>query len=213
MIKILLVDDHKVMRDGLRLLLDDHPDMQVVGEADHGRDALALVSRIQVDVVVMDVAMPELNGIETTRRMLTRFPSIKVVSLSMYNERKILTEMLQAGAAALVVKGSATEDLVQAIRTVHAGRTFLAPEIIKTVGEDFAKTVGVVRGKSSDLTNRELEVLQLVAEGGTTKSIGNRLDISAKTVDTHRQNIMRKLNLRTVAELTKYAVREGITSL
>jgi DNA-binding NarL/FixJ family response regulator len=213
MIKILLVDDHKVMREGLRLLLDDHPDMQVVGEADHGRDALALVSRIQVDVVVMDVAMPELNGIETTRRMLTRFPSIKVVSLSMYNERKILTEMLQAGASALVVKGSATEDLVQAIRTVHAGRTFLAPEIIKTVGEDFAKKGGVVRGKSSGLTNRELEVLQLVAEGGTTKSIGNRLDISAKTVDSHRQNIMRKLNLRTVAELTKYAVREGITSL
>lgn len=213
MIKILLVDDHKVMRDGLRLLLDDHPDMQVVGEADHGRDALALASRIQVDVVVMDVAMPELNGIETTRRMLIRFPRIKVVSLSMYNERKILTEMLQAGASALVVKGSATEDLVQAIRTVHAGRTFLAPEIIKTVGEDFAKTVGVVRRKSGDLTNRELEVLQLVAEGGTTKSIGNRLDISAKTVDTHRQNIMRKLNLRTVAELTKYAIREGITSL
>ncbi len=161
----------------------------------------------------MDVAMPELNGIETTRRMLTRFPSIKVVFLSMYNERKILTEMLQSGASALVVKGSATEDLVQAIRTVHAGRTFLAPEIIKIVGEDFAKKDGVVRGKSSGLTNRELEVLQLVAEGGTTKSIGNRLDISAKTVDAHRQNIMRKLNLRTVAELTKYAVREGITFL
>jgi two-component system, NarL family, response regulator NreC len=213
MIRILLVDDHKVMRDGLRLLLDDHADMQVVGEADHGRDALALAARLQIDVVVMDVAMPELNGIEATRRLLVRFPQVKVVALSMYNERKILTEMIQAGASALVVKGSATEDLVQAIRAAHAGRTFLAPEIARTVGKDFTEQVAGERGKSGDLTNRELEVLQLVAEGGTTKSIGNRLDISAKTVDTHRQNIMRKLNLRTVAELTKYAVREGITSL
>jgi two-component system, NarL family, response regulator NreC len=213
MIRILLVDDHKVMRDGLRLLLDDHADMQVVGEADHGRDALALAARLQIDVVVMDVAMPELNGIEATRRLLVRFPQMKVVALSMYNERKILTEMIQAGASALVVKGSATEDLVQAIRAAHAGRTFLAPEIARSVGNDFTERVAGERGKSGDLTNRELEVLQLVAEGGTTKSIGNRLDISAKTVDTHRQNIMRKLNLRTVAELTKYAVREGITSL
>ena len=213
MIRILLVDDHKVMREGLRLLLDHHQDMVVVGEADHGRDALAMCDKLELDVVVMDVAMPELNGIETTRRLLTRHPEIKVVALSMYNERRILAEMLQAGASALVVKGSATEELVQAIRAARAGERFIAPEIAATVGGVFHDTSSVDQVAPAVLTNRELEVLQLVAEGGTTKSIGTRLNISAKTVDTHRQNIMRKLNLRTVAELTKYAVREGITTL
>lgn len=213
MIRILLVDDHKVMRDGLRLLLDHYSDMQVVGEADHGRDALALAARLEVDVVVMDVAMPELNGIETTRRLLARHPAVRVVALSMYNDRRILNEMLQAGASALVVKGSATEELIQAIRAVRAGQEYVAPAIAATLGSNVGGGAGADQIAPAVLTNRELEVLQLVAEGGTTKSIGSRLNISAKTVDTHRQNIMRKLNLRTVAELTKYAVREGITTL
>ena len=214
MIRILLVDDHKVMRDGLRLLLEEQPDMTVVAEADHGRQALDLVEQVDVDVVVMDVAMPELNGIEATRQIRVRRPEVAVVALSMYHEHRFVTEMLTAGASAFVVKGSGTGDLVEAIRRAHAGRTYIAPELAKAVGADFVERVRSEESAPGNvLTNRELEVLQLVAEGGTTKSIGERLKISAKTVDTHRQNIMRKLNLRTVAELTKYAVREGITSL
>ena len=214
MIKILLADDHKVMRDGLRLLLEDQADMCVVGEADHGRQAIDLVGELAVDVVVMDVAMPELNGIEATRQIVANYPHVKVVALSMYNDQRVLSEMLKQGASGFVVKGSATADLITAIHRVCAGKTYLSPDIERSVGPDF---VGWIRGAEVKghviLTNREAEVLQLVAEGGATKSIGLRLDISAKTVDTHRQNIMRKLNLRTVAELTKYAVREGITSL
>lgn len=215
MIRILLVDDHKVMRDGLRLLLDDQTNMEVVGEADHGRQALELADAIPIDVVVMDIAMPELNGLEATRQLRMRHPDVKIVVLSMYNEQRVLFEMLQAGASAFVVKGSVTDDLVEAIRFAKAGRTYLAPQIARSMGPDLADRIlqDSAGANPGTLTHRELEVLQLVAEGGTTKSIGVRLCISVKTVDTHRQNIMRKLNLRTVAELTKYAVREGITSL
>ncbi len=213
MIKILLVDDHKLIRRGLCLLLDQIPDMKVVGEADHGREALARCAELEIDVVVMDVAMPELNGIEATRRIRSRYRHIQVVALSMYDERRILTEMLQAGASALVFKASATEELEQAIRAVQAGERYIATEIKAIIGVESSDASSVNHVASISLTNRELEVLQLVAEGGTTRSIGTRLGISAKTVDTHRQNIMRKLNLRTVAELTKYAVREGITTL
>lgn len=214
MIKILLADDHKVMRDGLRLLLEDQADMSVVAEADHGRQAIQLVATTDVDVVVMDVAMPELNGIEATRQITATHPNVKIVALSMFNDQKVLSEMLKHGASGFVVKGSATEHLVKAIRLACAGETYLSPEVERSVGPDFAGRVRQSSEKShAVLTHRESEVLQLVAEGSTTKSIGLQLNISAKTVDTHRQNIMKKLNLRTVAELTKYAVREGITSL
>jgi DNA-binding NarL/FixJ family response regulator len=209
-----LVDDHKVMRDGLRLLLEDQPDMKVVGEADDGRQAVQQAAVLDIDVVVLDVAMPELNGIEAARQLTAQHPGLAIVALSMYNDQRVLTEMLACGARAFVVKGSATEHLITAIRCAVAGQTYLSPEIERSVGREFAERVrGASAGAQAVLTHRELEVLQLVAEGGTTKSIGVRLSISAKTVDTHRQNIMKKLNLRTVAELTKYAVREGITSL
>ena len=214
MIKILLVDDHKVMRDGLRLLLQDQEDMVVVGEADHGREAVHMMETMPVDLVVMDIAMPEMNGVEATRQIVASHPGVKVLVLSMFHDQKVLSEILKHGAGGFVVKGSATEDLVRAIRLVWSGETYLSPELEKSVGAGFVnQSRGDTGSLTTVLTHREVEVLQLVAEGRTTKSIGLSLDISAKTVDTHRQNIMKKLNLRTVAELTKYAVREGITSL
>ena len=214
MIKILLVDDHKVMRDGLRLLLEDQEDMVVVGEADHGREAVHMMGTMPVDLVVMDIAMPEMNGVEATRQIVASHPDVKVLVLSMFHDQKVLSEILKHGAAGFVVKGSATEDLVRAIRLVWSGETYLSPELEKSVGVGFVNQSRMATDSlTTVLTHREVEVLQLVAEGRTTKSIGLSLDISAKTVDTHRQNIMKKLNLRTVAELTKYAVREGITSL
>lgn len=213
-IRILLVDDHQVMRDGLKLLLHDQADCRVVAEAQHGREALERVEEMDCDIVVMDIAMPELNGIEATRQLLARRPEVRVVALSMYSDQKVLSEMLKAGARGFVVKGSASEELIEAIRTVFRGGQYLSPQLAEVVDFDFkSNKPGSGRVGGSLLTSRELEVLQLVAEGGTTKSIGVRLNISAKTVDTHRQNIMKKLNLRTVAELTKFAVREGITSL
>ena len=214
MIKILLVDDHKVMRDGLRLLLQGQEDMVVVGEADHGREAVHVMQTMAVDVVVMDIAMPEMNGVEATRQIVASHPGVKVLALSMFHDQKVLSEILKHGASGFVVKGSATEDLVRAIRLVWSGETYLSPELEKSVGASFVSQSRTATDRlTTVLTHREIEVLQLVAEGRTTKSIGLSLDISAKTVDTHRQNIMKKLNLRTVAELTKYAIREGITSL
>jgi DNA-binding NarL/FixJ family response regulator len=212
-ITIILADDHKLMRDGLRELLEKQSDLEVVGEADNGWQAVELAASLKPDVVIMDVAMPQLNGVGATREILQVCPEIKVLALSMHPTGRVVTEMLQAGASGYLVKSCALDELVTAVRTVCRGKTYLSPEIAGTVVEGYVRRP---RGAASNastatLSDRESQVLQLVAEGRSTKEIAGELSITVKTVDTHRQHIMDKLGIRTIAELTKYAVREGLT--
>ncbi len=213
-IKILLADDHKIMRDGLKKLLEKHEQFQVVGEAEDGRGAVRLVRELKPDVVIMDVAMPDLNGIEATRQLIADRPDIKIVALSMHSERKFVTEMLKAGASAYLLKDCAFEELETAVRTVSRGNIYLSPAITGVVIENFVRNVPRPdKTVFSLLSDREREVLQLMAEGRSTKDIALQLNLSIKTVETHRNNIMGKLNIHSIAELTKYAIREGLTSL
>jgi DNA-binding NarL/FixJ family response regulator len=189
--------------------------MTVVGESDNGRTAVDQVHELHPDVVVMDVGMPDLNGIEATRRILAEEPHCKIVGLSMHSDRRFLSEMLKAGATAYLLKDSAFEELAAAIRAVVAGQVYLSPRIANAVVEGYLH--GASPGKQPSafavLTSREREVLQLVAEGLATKQIATSLHVSVKTVETHRRQIMEKLDLHSVAELTKYAIREGLASV
>jgi len=224
---VLLVDDHKILRQGLRSLLEAEPDLHVAAEADTGRRALEMIDDLpEVAVVIMDVAMPDLNGIEATRKLLVRHPRLKVIALSMHTDRRFVSEMLRAGAAGYVSKDSAYEELVTAIRTVQGGKVYLSPAVTGAVLEDVVPragagpagaappaATGAQRSAFTALTPREREVLQLMAEGRATKQIAMDLKVSVKTVETHRRQIMEKLDLFSVAELTKYAIREGLTTL
>ena len=214
-IKILLVDDHKIVRDGLRKLLEKQETaLMVVGEAEDGRSAIRSVRELKPDVVIMDVAMPDLNGIEATRQLVADRPDLKIVALSMHSERKFVTEMLKAGAAAYLLKDCAFEELVTAIQTVVKGKIYLSPGIAGVVIENYVRNApSVDKSVFSLLSDREREVLQLMSEGKTTKEIAAHLNVSIKTVETHRTNIMTKLDIHSIAELTKYAIREGLTSL
>jgi len=212
--RILLADDHKIMREGLRSLLAEAFDMEVVAEAEDGRSAVELAKKLSPDVVVMDISMPDLNGVEATRQILKYAPRAKVIALSMHSDRQFVARMLEAGASGYVLKDAAFEELATAIRTVVAGRVHLGPRIAGLVVEDYVQRLPETEPKvSSPLTAREREVLQLLAEGKGTKEAARLLKVSAKTVETHRRNIMEKLNLHSIAELTKYAIREGLTSL
>jgi two-component system, NarL family, response regulator NreC len=212
--KVLLADDHKIVRDGLRTLLEKHADIMVAGEAEDGREALQLARKLSPDVVVMDIAMPDLNGIEATRQILSEYPGIKIVALSMHSDKRFVSEMLKAGASAYLLKDCAFEELITAIRTVMKGKIYLSPGIAGVVLEDYIRT-DRSSGLSvfSQLSDREREVLQLMAEGKTTKEVAAHLNVSIKTVETHRTNIMTKLDIHSIAELTKYAIREGLTTL
>ncbi|UCH43520.1 MAG: response regulator transcription factor [Dehalococcoidales bacterium] len=213
-IRILLAEDHKMVREGLRGLLESQPDMEVVAEAGDGRAAMQLVQETSPDVVVMDVVMPDLNGIEATRQVVVRSPGVKVVALSMYSDTRFITGMLSAGASGYVLKDCAIEELVQAIHTVAENQTYLSPGITQIVVRDYIDHLDKMRPSAfSLLTAREREVLQLLAEGMTMKEIAYQLDLGVKTVETHRQQIMEKLDTHSIAELTKYAIREGLTSL
>lgn len=213
-IRIVLADDHGVLLDALRATLDREPDMEVVGTARDGADALATVRQETPEVVVMDVSMPGMNGIEATRRILTTLPETRILCLSMHAEVRLMAAVLDAGAAGYVVKECLLEELIGAVRTVHGGHTYLSPSIAGLlVGDYKARRRGEDPGVFSLLTAREREVLQLLAEGHSTKAIAGRLHISAKTVGTHREHLMSKLELGSVAELTKYAIREGLTSV
>ena len=212
--RILIADDHRIVREGLRSLLDEQPDMQVIAEADNGRDAVERVDELAPDVVVMDVAMPQLNGIEATRRIVRGRPGTKVIALSMHADRRFTAEMLRAGAAGYLVKDSAFEELVTAIRAVVEGKVYLSPHIADVVVDDYVRRLpGDEPGVYTALSAREREVLQLLAEGKATKEVARVLHVSVKTVETHRRQIMQKLDLHSVAELTKYAIREGLTSV
>jgi two-component system response regulator NreC len=212
-IRILLADDHKIVRQGLRTLLQKEPDMEVVAEAEDGRASLKLAQQLSPQVVIMDVGMPDLNGIEATRQVLADSPGIKVIALSMHSDRRFVVNMLKAGASGYLLKDSAFEELAAAIRAVMANKTYLSPGVSDVVIKDYISGPKLDSSAFSVLTAREREVLQLMAEGKSTKQIADRLIVSVKTIETHRQQIMNKLNIHSVAELTKYAIREGLSSL
>ena len=213
-IRIVLADDHSIMRQGLRLLIEKHADMEVVGEAANGRSAVELAEKLRPDVVVMDVNMPDLNGIEATRQIVGRIEGIKVVALSMYSGREFVQDMLRAGVSGYILKESMPEELARAIRLVAAGKMYLDPEITDVaIDKCLESSAGGLHPSAEELSGREREVLQLLAEGKTTKQIAAALHLSTKTIDTHRRQIMKKLNIDSLPELTKYAIRSGLTSL
>ena len=213
-IRILLADDHQIIRDGLRSLIEKEDGMEVAGEAENGRVALKLARKLEPDIIVMDITMPDLNGIDATRQILKEFPSINIIAFSMHCNRQFVVEMFKAGVSGFIPKDCAFEELALAIRNVSCKKVYLSPNIAGIVIKDFVEHVPVSDiSARAILTSRECEVLQLIAEGWTTKKIADRLHISVKTTETHRRNIMEKLNTHSVAELTKFCLREGLTSL
>ncbi|MBV7336751.1 response regulator transcription factor [Chloroflexi bacterium TSY] len=214
-IRVLLAEDHTIMRKGIRSLLDDERDIEVVGEAENGRDAVAQAEALMPDIVVMDHTMPLLNGLEATRQTRKLLPQVRVLILTMHTNEEYVFQFLQAGAAGYLVKQTAPDELVSAIRAIHAGDSFLSPAISKVVIEEYIR-VGESSGKSASkgmLTEREREVLQLIAEGHTNQAIAQQLQNSVKTIGVHRLNLMQKLDLHNLADLTKYAIRNGIVGL
>jgi DNA-binding NarL/FixJ family response regulator len=214
-IRILIADDHKITRQGLRSLLEKEDDMEVVAEAEDGRSAVKLVSEVQPDVVIMDVSMPDLNGIVACRQVVGESDNVKVIGLSMHSDRLFIAEMLKSGASGYLLKDCAFEELARAIRAVYNGNSYLSPGISGVVIDDYIHRLSKekVTNKGDVLTERETEILQLLAEGKSTKQIALKLHISVKTVETHRRQIMNKLDIHTVAELTKYAIKKGLTTL
>jgi DNA-binding NarL/FixJ family response regulator len=213
-IRVLLVDDHAIIREGLRSLLEKQPEMEVVADTDDGRKAFDLVRELLPDIIIMDITMPGLNGIEATRRIVDEFPAVKVIALSIHSKRRYVADMLSAGAAGYILKECLFDELVQAIKAVAAGGRYLSPRIADVVVSDYVKRLSATADLPFEaLKTREREVLQLVAEGKSTKQIALYLHLSSKTIEANRRQIMEKLNIHSVAELTKYAVREGLTTL
>lgn len=206
-IRILLADDHAVVRQGFKMILSAQPDMEVVGEAANGREAVELAEQVKPDIVLTDVAMPELNGIEATRRLLASLPHSRVIALSMHKDSVYVREVLRAGARGYLLKDSGAEDLVSAIRAVAKGESWLSPAVSNAVLDDYRRHV---TDPIDLLTSREREVLQMLAEGKTNKEIAAILNLSVYTVDAHRGRIMEKLNLHSINELVRFAVRKGL---
>lgn len=206
-IRILLADDHPVVRRGFQMILAEQSDMEIVGEAGNGREALELAAKLKPDVVVMDVAMPELNGIEATRRMAENAPHARVLALSMHKDSVYVRETLRAGARGYLLKDSVAADLVSAVRAVAAGEGYLSPAVSDAVLDDYRRHV---TNPIDLLTSREREVLQMLAEGKTNKEIAGVLNLSVYTVDAHRGRIMEKLNVHSINELVRFAVRNGM---
>lgn len=209
--RILIVDDHKIIRDGLRAILEKEG-LVIVGEAANGHEALALLPNVRPHIAIMDVTMPGLNGIETTRRITSEASAAKVLALSMNADRRYVVAMFSAGAAGYMLKNAAADELIRALYAIHAGQTYLSPGIGELVVNTLLEQTGTVE-PARVLSSRERQVLQLLAEGQTSKEIAAQLDVAVATIETHRRQIMHKLDIRSIAELTKYAVREGITSL
>jgi two-component system, NarL family, response regulator NreC len=212
-IRVLVADDHQITREGIRTMLEKETGMELLGEAKDGRAAVEMVKELNPDVIIMDVCMPEMNGIVATSLILNEFPKIKVIALSMLCDKQYVLKMLRAGASAYLLKDCAFKELTQAIRMVLTNRTYLSPDVTDILVADYGTTPAPNNSADSHkLSLRESEVLQLIAEGKTTAQIASRLYVSIKTIETHRQNIMQKLNINSIAGLTKYAVREGLTS-
>jgi DNA-binding NarL/FixJ family response regulator len=216
-ISIIIADDHRLLREGLRCMLENQPGLKPVAEAEDGRNTVKQVLKLKPDVVVMDVTMPDMNGIEATRQIKKDAPEVKVIGLSMHADKRFVTEMLKAGASGYLLKHCAFEELGLAIHTVAENRIYLSQEITGVVIDDYINITAhkVIKGtvNHSALSGREKEVLQMLAEGKSNKDIASVLNLSVKTVETHRQNIMEKLKLFSIAELTKYAIAEGFTTL
>jgi DNA-binding NarL/FixJ family response regulator len=211
-IRVLIADDHGIVREGIRMILAAQEDIEVVGEASTGREAVELARRMQPDVVLMDISMPDLNGIQATELIRRELPEVQVLGLTMHEEGNYVFELLKVGAAGYVLKRAAAEDLVAAVRAAHRGEAFLYPSVAKMVVQDFLQRASPKEKEHAldGLTEREREVLTLIAEGYTNQEIANRLYISIKTVQTHRAHIMEKLNLHDRAELVRYAIRKGL---
>jgi two-component system NarL family response regulator len=214
-IRVLLVDDHTMLREALHLMLEQEPGMEVVGDLGDGKGVLEAEARLSPDVIVMDVSMPTVNGIEATRSLMRKNPAIRIVALSAFGYKQFIMEMMEAGALGYVIKSAAGEQLVRAIKSVARGETYLCPETSATlVAANHRNNSGKTTVSSNKrLGRREIEVLRLLAQGKSSPQIGNDLHIAPSTVDVHRRNIMDKLDLRSVAELTKYAIRTGLTSV
>lgn len=214
-IKVLLAEDHTLVRKGIRSLLDNEPSIEVIGEAEDGREAIEKVESLSPDVVLMDITMPHLNGLDATRQIKKFFPEVKVLALTMYTNEEYIFQILEAGASGYLVKRSAPGELLSAIEAAYRGDTFLSPSISKTVVEEYLRHTG--QSGTDDalqtLTLREREVLQLIAEGASIHDIAEKLNITIKTVGVHRVNLMKKLDIHTTIDLVKYAIRKGIISL
>jgi two-component system response regulator NreC len=216
-IRILIADDHKIVCDGLKALLEAQPEMEIVAQAANGREAVKLAQKQKPDMVIMDVAMPDLNGLEAVRQILSAHPYIKVIALSMHADRQYVTGMLSAGASGYILKHCAFEELVHAIHIVLSDQVYLSPAIAGIVVKELAQSRAARSRQSSSpsqlLTSREREVLQLISEGHSAREIAQHLHLSVKTIETHRRQMMQKLEIHNVADLTKFAIREGLTSL
>ena len=212
--RVLLADDHTLIRAGLRMVVDAQPDLTVVGEADDGRQALAMTQALKPDVVVMDIGMPSLNGIEASRQIQAALPDTRIVMLSMHSDEGYVLRALKAGAKAYLLKDSAEADLARAIRAAAAGKSFFSPAVGQVLLEDYMRKLQRTGAEDSYelLSPREREILQLVAEGNSSKEVASLLNLSVYTVETHRARIMQKLNLRGIPELILYAVRKGVIS-
>ncbi|HEY7673840.1 MAG TPA: response regulator transcription factor [Burkholderiales bacterium] len=210
-VTILLADDHAVVRDGLRALIDDEEDLKVVGVAGNGREAVAETQRLHPDIVIMDIAMPELDGVEATRRIREKYPDTRVLMLSMYLSAEHIYRALQAGAQGYVLKESAGDEVVEAIRALRAGKRYLSHRITETVIDDYLRE-GASLSPLDSLSLRERDVLQLVVEGRTNVAIAQALSLSPKTVETYRARIMRKLKVHDTVELVKFAMRHGLVT-
>ncbi|MFH1137279.1 MAG: response regulator transcription factor [Pseudomonadota bacterium] len=211
--RIVLADDHNLFREGLRSLLQGIEGVEVIGEAENGRSAVLLCRELRPDLVIMDVAMPELNGIEAARLIMEDDPDARIIALSMHSSRRFVLDMLQAGAMAYLLKNSAFKELAAALAAVKSGRAYLSPAIAAVVVEKIASPDHEGGGGPGVLTAREREVLQLLAEGLKVTDIGAKLNVSVKTVQTHRRNIMAKIKVKSLPELTKFALQHGLTTL
>ncbi len=211
-IKVLIADDHTIVREGVRMILAKERDIEVVGEAGDGRQALDLVDRLRPEVIIMDLSMPEMGGIEATKHVKERHPAVNVLALTMHEDESYVFQLLRAGASGYVLKRAAAQDLVQAVRAAARGEAFLYPSITRKVVEDYLKRVeqGEERERYDGLTEREREVLTLIAQGLTNQQIAQKLFISIKTVQTHRAHILEKLGLHDRTELVRYAIRKGL---
>jgi DNA-binding NarL/FixJ family response regulator len=213
-IKIILADDHKIMREGLRSLISQCKNMTVIAEAENGHQAVKLALKLKPDIIIMDLGMPDLNGIDAISEISSSAPDVKSLALSMHNDKRFISRALKEGASGYILKDCTFEELSEAIKTVQSNQIYLSPQLTNIVIGDYVSHLSANDfGAISSLTLRERGVLQLLAEGNSVKEIAGKLNLSVKTIETHRSNLMVKLNAKSIAELTKIAIREGLTSL
>ena len=214
-VRLLIADDHKIFRQGIKKLLEEEPDLQVVGEAADGRDTVKKATELKPDIILMDIAMANLNGLEATKQIKKVLPESKIIMLTMHKNEEYVLQSFQAGASGYILKEGAVEELVSAIRSIHQDKSFLSPTVSKTLVDAYLRKMetGKTETPFDLLTDREREVLQLIAEGFTNREVAKQLFISVKTVEAHRAHIMQKLNIHDIAKLVKYAIQKGLVDL